>query len=82
MNIPLFNSSKFFDKSTNNFMGLNNNSILDKITNQNNFNNQIKLFNQIQPKIDLNINIFVDKYIKNPLIKKEIYGLKDVSKII
>ena len=29
-----------------------------------------------------NINIFVDKYIKNPLIKKEIYGLKDVSKII
>ncbi len=29
-----------------------------------------------------NINIFVDKYIRNPLIKKEIYGLKDVSKII
>ena len=29
-----------------------------------------------------NINLFVDNYIKNPLLKKEIYGLKDVSYII
>ena len=29
-----------------------------------------------------NINFFIDKYINNPLIKKEIYGLKDVSNII
>ena len=29
-----------------------------------------------------NINIFVDKYIKNQLIKKEVYGLKDVSRYI
>ena len=27
-----------------------------------------------------NINFFVDKYIMNPLIKKEVYGLKDVKK--
>lgn len=27
------------------------------------------------------INFFIDKYIKNPLIKKEIYGLKDVIPI-
>lgn len=26
-----------------------------------------------------NIDIFIDKYYKNPLIEKEIYGLKDVS---
>ena len=28
-----------------------------------------------------NVDFFVDKYIKNPLIKKETYGLKDVNKI-
>ena len=28
-----------------------------------------------------NVDSFIDKYIKNPLIKKEIYGLKDVSNI-
>ena len=28
-----------------------------------------------------NADFFVDKYIKNPLIKKEVYGLKDVKKI-
>ena len=28
-----------------------------------------------------NVDFFVDRYIKNPLIKKEIYGLKDVSHI-
>ena len=27
-----------------------------------------------------NFDFFVDKYIKNPLIKKEVYGLKDVKK--
>ena len=27
-----------------------------------------------------NVDFFVDKYIKNPLIKKEVYGLKDVKK--
>ena len=26
-----------------------------------------------------NIDTFIDKYYKNPLIEKEIYGLKDVS---
>ena len=26
-----------------------------------------------------NIDIFIDKYYKNPLIEKEIYSLKDVS---
>jgi hypothetical protein len=26
-----------------------------------------------------NVDLFVNKYIKNPLIKKEIYGLKDVN---
>ena len=29
-----------------------------------------------------NVDFFVDKYIMNPLIKKEVYGLKDVKKII
>ena len=29
-----------------------------------------------------NINLFIDNIIKNPLIKKEVYGLKDVSYII
>ena len=29
-----------------------------------------------------NVNFFIDKYINNPLIKKEMYGLKDVSNII
>ena len=29
-----------------------------------------------------NVNLFVDNLIKNPLIKKEVYGLKDVSYII
>ena len=28
-----------------------------------------------------NVNLFVENYIKNPLLKKEIYGLKDVSYI-
>ena len=28
-----------------------------------------------------NVDFFVDKYINNPLIKKEVYGLKDVKKI-
>ena len=28
-----------------------------------------------------NPDFFIDKYIKNPLIKKEVYGLKDVKKI-
>lgn len=27
------------------------------------------------------VEFFVDKYIKNPLIKKEVYGLKDVNNI-
>ena len=27
------------------------------------------------------VDFFVDKYIKNPLIKKEVYGLKDVNNI-
>jgi hypothetical protein len=27
------------------------------------------------------IDYFVNKYLKNPLLKKEIYGLKDVSNI-
>ena len=27
-----------------------------------------------------NVDFFVDKYIMNPLIKKEVYGLKDVKK--
>ena len=29
-----------------------------------------------------NIDFFIDKYLKNPLIKKEVYGLKDVNNII
>ena len=29
-----------------------------------------------------NVDFFIDKYIKNPLIKKEVYGLKDVINII
>ena len=29
-----------------------------------------------------NVEFFVDKYINNPLIKKEVFGLKDVKKII
>ena len=29
-----------------------------------------------------NMDFFVDKYIKNPLIKKEVYGLKDVIKYL
>ena len=29
-----------------------------------------------------NVDFFIDKYIKNPLIKKEVYGLKDVKKIV
>ena len=28
-----------------------------------------------------NVDLFVDNYIKNPLIKKEVYGLKDVRYI-
>ena len=27
-----------------------------------------------------NVDLFMDKYLKNPMIKKEVYGLKDVSK--
>ena len=60
MDMPLFDTNKFFNKSNNTFIGLNNNSILDKISNSNNlnnlnnFNNGIKLFNQ--PKINININ--------------------------
>ena len=38
--------------------------------------NQLLMFCTIN-----NIDYFVDKYIKNPSIKKEIYGLKDVSHI-
>ena len=29
-----------------------------------------------------NIDFFIDKYVKNPMIKKESYGLKDVNKNI
>jgi hypothetical protein len=29
-----------------------------------------------------NVDFFIDKYIKNPLIKKEVFGLKDVRNII
>lgn len=29
-----------------------------------------------------NVDFFVNKYIKNPLIKKEVYGLKDVNHIL
>jgi hypothetical protein len=29
-----------------------------------------------------NIDFFIDKYLKNPLIKKEVYGLKNVKHII
>ena len=28
-----------------------------------------------------NVDFFIDKYLKNPLIKKEVYGLKDVRNI-
>ncbi len=36
-------------------------------------NNQLLLFSTTS-----NVDYFLDKYIKNPIIKKEIYGLKDV----
>lgn len=38
--------------------------------------NQLLLFCTIN-----NADFFVDKYLKNPLLKKEKYGLKDVSNI-
>ena len=40
-------------------------------------NHQILIFSTTN-----NIDYFLDKYIKNPLIKKEIYGLKDVNLIL
>ena len=55
-NIPLFNSNKFFDKSANNFLGLNTNSILKNISTPNIFTKEMQLFNQAQPKINLDIN--------------------------
>ena len=36
-------------------------------------NNQLLIFSTTS-----NVDYFLDKYIKNPIIKKEIYGLKDV----
>ena len=61
-NMALFNSNKFFDKTSNNFFGLNKNSIINNISNYNIFSKDIKLFNQAQPKINLNLN---DKETKN-----------------
>ena len=55
-NMALFNSNKFFDKTSNNFFGLNKNSIINNISNYNIFSKDIKLFNQAQPKINLNLN--------------------------
>ena len=42
MDIPLFDANKFFSKTSNNFIGLNTGSILDKISNPNGFSNDIK----------------------------------------
>ena len=54
--MPLFGTNNSFNKTSNSFIGLNNNSILDAISNPNNFRNEIKLFNQVsQPKINFNI---------------------------
>ena len=53
--MPLFNPNKFFDK-TSNFLGLNTNSIINNISNPNIFTKDIKLFNQAQPIINLNLN--------------------------
>ena len=54
---PLFDNSKFFNKTDNNLFRINNGSILDKITNGNNYRSEIKFFNEIpQPKINFNIN--------------------------
>ena len=39
-------------------------------------NNKLLIFST-----STNIDYFYDKYINNPLLKKEIYGLKDVSHI-
>ena len=36
--------------------------------------NQLLVFCSIN-----NVDFFVDNYLKNPLIKKEVYGLKDVN---
>ena len=55
-NIPLFNPNKIFDKTSNNFFELNTNSIINNISNPNIFTKDIKLFNQPQPKINLNLN--------------------------
>ena len=54
--MPLFNPNKFFDKTPNNFFGLDTNSIINNISNSNIFAKDIKLFNQAQPKINLSLN--------------------------
>ena len=67
-NIPLFNSNKFFDKSANNFLGLNTNSILKNISTPNIFTKEMQLFNQAQPKVNfnnLNINNINNQETKN-----------------
>ena len=54
--MSLFNPNKFFDKTPNNFFGLDTNSIINNISNSNIFAKDIKLFNQAQPKINLSLN--------------------------
>ena len=78
MDLPLFDANKYFNKSNNNFFGLNNNSFLDKISNQNNFNNGIKLFNQ--SKINFNINNPDSKNILNNNNSINIYNNLNESK--
>ena len=52
--IPLFNSNKFFDKPSNDSLGFKTNSFLDILSSPNIFTKDIKLYNQLQPKINAN----------------------------
>lgn len=54
--MTLFGTNTTLNKANNVFIGLNNNTFPNPLTNSNNFGNDIKLFNQVsQPKINLNI---------------------------
>ena len=63
-NIPLFNPNEFFDKTSNNFFGLNTNSIISNLPNPNIFTKDMKFFCQSPPKINLNLNNQETKNVK------------------
>ena len=56
VNFPAFDTSKIFSKPNNNWFNINTPPIFDKIPTLTNFNNDIKLFNEIQkPRINFNV---------------------------